>query len=49
LLDLTDALDISFQWVRGHVGHPFNERCDQLAGAAFREKDLPVDGGYLRP
>ncbi len=49
LLDLVEGLDISFQWVRGHVGHPFNERCDQLAGAAFRANDLPVDGGYLRP
>jgi ribonuclease HI len=20
-------------WVRGHAGHPYNERCDQLATA----------------
>ena len=23
---------ITWQWVKGHVGHPDNERCDQLAG-----------------
>ena len=25
---------ISWQWVRGHSGHPFNERCDRLAKRA---------------
>ena len=23
---------ISWQWLKGHAGHPDNERCDQLAG-----------------
>ncbi len=23
--------EISWQWVKGHSGHPLNERCDQLA------------------
>ena len=38
--DLWDALltqvarhKIEFVWVRGHAGHPYNERCDQLATA----------------
>ena len=26
--------DLSFQYVPGHSGHPFNERCDELAGLA---------------
>ncbi len=26
--------EISWQWVRGHSGHPFNERCDKLAKRA---------------
>ena len=38
---------VSFEWVRGHVGHLENERCDQLAGEALKRKDLPVDPGYL--
>ncbi len=25
---------VSFVWVRGHDGHPYNERCDRLATAA---------------
>lgn len=30
---------ITWQWVRGHAGHPFNERCDKLAKRAV-EKGL---------
>ena len=26
---------VSFHWVRGHAGHPQNERCDELAVAAI--------------
>jgi ribonuclease HI len=33
LLTLTDRHEITWVWVRGHVGHPFNERCDALATA----------------
>lgn len=35
-----------FFWVKGHDGHPENERCDQLAVAAAEGKDLKVDVGY---
>lgn len=31
LLDLLDIHKVEFVWVRGHVGHPYNERCDRLA------------------
>jgi ribonuclease HI len=24
---------VTFVWVKGHAGHPFNERCDKLATA----------------
>ncbi len=27
--------ELSYHWVRGHTGHPENERCDQLAVAAI--------------
>jgi len=30
--------DIKLVWVKGHAGHPLNERCDQLAVAASRNK-----------
>lgn len=38
--------EVEFRWVKGHAGHRENERCDQLAMAALREPDLPVDEGY---
>jgi len=46
LLDLVEGLDITFKWVKGHAGHPLNERCDALAVAAARQDGLPVDPGY---
>lgn len=46
LLQLTAHRDITFHWVKGHAGHPENERCDELAVAASHRQDLPDDGGY---
>lgn len=31
LLVLLDKNDVTFKWVKGHAGHPENERCDTLA------------------
>ncbi|MEZ5649000.1 MAG: ribonuclease HI [Burkholderiaceae bacterium] len=31
LAELADAFDIQWRWVRGHSGHPGNERADALA------------------
>ena len=31
LLELLEKHNVSFVWVRGHNGHPYNERCDTLA------------------
>ncbi len=27
---------VELQWVKGHAGHPYNERCDQMAVAAYQ-------------
>ena len=35
-----------FNWIRGHAGHPENERCDQLAVRAAQGFSLPADVGY---
>lgn len=43
LLKLTKFHTVKFNWVRGHNGHPENERCDMLAVAAAAMRDLPVD------
>jgi ribonuclease HI len=39
---------VRFQWVKGHAGHPLNERCDQLATEAADGVDLLVDEGFER-
>ncbi len=46
LLDLVEELDVSFNWVKGHAGHPLNERCDTLANSSARRNDLPADEAY---
>jgi len=35
-----------FVWIKGHAGHPENERCDQLAVGAAEGYGLPADQGY---
>ena len=37
---------VTFHWLKGHAGHPENERCDSLAVAAYHMPDLPEDPGY---
>jgi len=37
---------VSWQWVKGHSGHPENERCDDLARQAAESSDLLQDLGY---
>lgn len=34
---------IRFTWVKGHNGHPENERCDELAVEAAKQKNLLID------
>lgn len=37
---------VKFKWIKGHAGHPENERCDALAVAASKQSNLKVDEGY---
>ena len=37
---------VTFHWLKGHAGHPENERCDRLAVAAYSQPGLPADEGY---
>lgn len=36
LLNLSEKHRVTFVWVKGHAGHPENERCDQLAVSQYR-------------
>ena len=47
-LGLHGQFQLSFQWVRGHNGHIFNERCDQLAVKAAEGTSLLVDEVFER-
>ena len=43
---------VAFHWIKGHAGHPENERCDALAvaagaGAVSAGVQLPADPGYV--
>lgn len=35
LLALLKRHRVTFHWIKGHAGHPENERCDELARAAI--------------
>lgn len=38
---------VAFHWIKGHAGHPENERCDAMAVAAAMQPSLPEDTGYI--
>jgi ribonuclease HI len=37
---------VKFHWVKGHAGHPLNERADRLAVSAYQTGPLHTDTGY---
>ena len=43
LLKAKEPHQVEFIWVKGHAGHPENERCDQLATSAADGSDLMED------
>ena len=42
-LEIYKVHKINFTWVKGHNGHPENERCDELAVLASKQKNLQAD------
>jgi len=45
-LDISKQHNIKFIWVRGHAGHKENERCDELAVAAYKLPNLGIDSVF---
>lgn len=45
LLAAKEPHSVTFHWVKGHDGHPQNERCDELATSAADSGNLIVDEG----
>lgn len=46
MLPLLRMHNVRTQWVKGHAGHPENERCDYLARTAAEGPSLAPDAGY---
>lgn len=47
LLKAKEPHDVKFIWVKGHAGHEFNERCDQMAVASANGDNLLDDTGCV--
>ena len=43
MLPLLKYHEVKLNWVKGHAGHPENERCDELATSAIRGGELLED------
>jgi len=43
---LAPRFRLQFTWIKGHAGHPDNERCDRLAVEAGSRPGLPPDEEY---
>ena len=44
-LEVSKLHNIKFKWVKGHAGHPENERCDELAVQAYKQIDTVFEAG----
>ena len=47
LLAAMEPHKVEFRWVKGHDGHPENERCDFLATSAADGDGLLTDEGFM--
>lgn len=43
LMELLNIHKVEFVWVKGHAGHPENERCDKLATESILKDNLSID------
>ena len=48
IIELKSKHNVTMNWVKGHAGHPMNERCDELARQAAASENLPEDAGYVK-
>ncbi len=47
-LSLHDKFKLTYIWIKGHAGHPENERCDFLAVSAAASSDQLIDEVFER-
>jgi len=46
-LKVSKKHQLRFFWIKGHAGHPENEKCDKLAVQAALSGNLEQDSGFL--
>ncbi|MBP1673302.1 MAG: RNase [Bacteroidetes bacterium] len=44
---ISEQQKVIFHWIKGHNGHPENERCDELASLALNGHNLLEDRVYM--
>ena len=37
LYDLITTHNVTFKWIKGHAGHPYNEKCDEIAVSEYKK------------
>lgn len=45
LIKAMEPHDIKLEWIKGHAGHEYNERCDRLAVEAYKKDNLKSQVG----
>lgn len=48
LLEAMKPHEVRFNWIKGHAGHPENERCDHMATSSADSDELLVDEGFVQ-
>ena len=43
LLKASEGKEVNYNWIKGHAGHPENERCDSMAVDAALSDNLEKD------
>ena len=47
MLKMLSVHEVEIKWIKGHAGHPKNERCDTLAVSAAEGLNLLTDESYM--
>ena len=47
-IEIAKQHNVKFVWIKGHAGHPENERCDELAVLAANSNQKSIDSEYVK-
>ena len=47
-IEIAKQHQVKFVWIKGHAGHPENERCDELAVMAANSPKKEIDHEYVK-